>query len=67
LKKNYDNNIFQEKTKMRALWSKSLFSVFLPFYFEQTENGHFKNVQKRFAKKLLPKIEKKIFIENLFL
>jgi hypothetical protein len=46
---------------MRALCSQSLFSVFLAFYFEQTENGHFKNVQNRFAKKLLGKIEKKYY------
>ncbi len=28
LKKNYAHNIFDEKTKMRALCSKSLFSLF---------------------------------------
>ena len=28
-KKSYAHNIFNEKTKMRALWSKSLFSLFL--------------------------------------
>jgi hypothetical protein len=28
LKKNYAHNIFNGKMKMRALWSKSLFSLF---------------------------------------
>ena len=51
---------------MRALCSQHVFSCFFPIYFEQTENGHFKNVQKRFAKKLLPKLKKKIEIIILF-
>ena len=38
--KKYGNNILQEKTELRALWSQPLFSVFFPIYFEQTENGH---------------------------
>ena len=64
-KKKYAHNIFKEKTEMRALCSQSLFSCFFQIYFEQSHFGHFKNVQKRFAKKLLPKIEKKnIFIEK---
>jgi hypothetical protein len=50
---------------MKALWSQSLFSGFFPIYFEQTENGHFKNVQNRFAKKLLPKIMKKNYEKKL--
>jgi hypothetical protein len=52
---------------MRALWSQSLFSVFLPIYFEQSHFGHFKNVQNRFAKKLLGKIMKKNIIEFFFI
>ena len=56
MKKSYAHNLFHYKSKMRPLCSKTKKRHFSwPSRKELLQNGHFKNVQNRFAQNRMEK------------
>jgi hypothetical protein len=52
--KKIQSQFFSVKNKIRALWSEPISQKFFrPKVFQEYKNGHFKNVQNDFPKKLL--------------